>query len=157
VVAVEYFTQWVEAKPVVNITSASIKCFVWQNIICRFRVPWEITVDNGRQFDSAEFKDFCSSLGFQINFASVYHPQSNGAVEKANGLIFGAIKKCLLNQARGKWAEALPQVIWSHNTTECRATKFTSFRLLFDTEAMTHRGAQTRSTASHHRVHTYSL
>jgi hypothetical protein len=73
-VAVEYFTRWVEAKPVANITSASVKRFVWQNIVCRFWVPRELTVDNGRQFDSEEFKEFCGSLGIQINFASVYHP-----------------------------------------------------------------------------------
>jgi IS30 family transposase len=111
VAAIEYFTRWVEAKPVVNITSTSVKCFVWQTIICRFGIPWEITVDNCRQFASEEFKDFCKTLRIQIDFALVYHPQSNRAVEKANGLIFRAIKKCLLNQAHGKWAEALSQVI----------------------------------------------
>jgi hypothetical protein len=67
----------------------------------------------------------------------VYHPQSNGAVERANGLIFLGIKKCLFNQKKGKWVDELPKVIWSHNTTMSRATGFTPFRLLFGTEAMT--------------------
>jgi hypothetical protein len=39
----------------------------------------------------------------------VYHPQSNEAVEKANALIFTAIKKILENQPKGKWAEELPR------------------------------------------------
>ena len=34
-------------------------------------------------------------------------------------------------------ADELPKVIWSHNTSECRATKFTPFRLLYGAEAMT--------------------
>jgi hypothetical protein len=34
-------------------------------------------------------------LGTHAKFSSVYHPQSNGAVERANGLIFSEIKKCL--------------------------------------------------------------
>jgi hypothetical protein len=67
----------------------------------------------------------------------VYHPQSNGAVERVNGLIFSRIKKCLFDQKKGKWVDELPKVIWSHNTTVSRATGFTSFRLLFGTEAMT--------------------
>jgi hypothetical protein len=67
----------------------------------------------------------------------VYHPQSNGAVESANGLIFSRIKKCLFDQKKGKWVDELPKVIWSHNTTVSRATGFTPFRLLFSTEAMT--------------------
>jgi hypothetical protein len=67
----------------------------------------------------------------------VYHPQSNGAVERANGLIFSRIKKCLFDQKKGKWVDELSRVIWSHNTTVSRATGFTPFRLLFGTEAMT--------------------
>ena len=69
-------------------------------------------------------------------FASVYHPQSNGAVERANGIIFNAIKKCLFGLKKGKWVDELPKVIWSHNAFECRATKFTPFRLLYGAEAM---------------------
>jgi hypothetical protein len=67
----------------------------------------------------------------------VYHPQSNGVVERANGLVFSGIKKCLFDQKKGKWVDELPKVIWSHNTTMSRATGFTPFRLLFGTEAMT--------------------
>jgi hypothetical protein len=67
----------------------------------------------------------------------MYHPQSNGAAERANELIFSRIKKCLFDQKKGKWVHELPKVIWSHNTTVSRATGFTPFRLLFGTEAMT--------------------
>jgi hypothetical protein len=66
----------------------------------------------------------------------VYHPQSNGAVERANGQIFSAIKKCLFEQKKGKWVDELSRVVWSHNTTESRTTKFAPFRLLYGAEAM---------------------
>jgi hypothetical protein len=69
-------------------------------------------------------------------FCTVYHPQSNGAVERANGQIFSAVKKCLFEQKEGKWADELSRVIWSYNTTESRTTKFTPFRLLYGAEAM---------------------
>jgi hypothetical protein len=51
VVAVEYFTKWIKERIVATITSATIKKFFWQQIICRFGVPKELTVDNGKQFD----------------------------------------------------------------------------------------------------------
>jgi hypothetical protein len=70
-------------------------------------------------------------------FASVYHPQSNSVVERANGTIFSAIKKRLLDDKKGKWADQLPKVIWALNTIECRATGFTPFRLMYGSEAMT--------------------
>jgi hypothetical protein len=47
VVAVVYFSKWIEAKALATITLATIQKFIWQNIICRFRVPKSITVDNG--------------------------------------------------------------------------------------------------------------
>jgi IS30 family transposase len=83
-VIVEYFTRWIEAKPLATITSESVKKFFWQNIVCRFGVPRSLIVDNGKQFDSKKFKEFCISIGTKIAFASVYHPESNGAVERAN-------------------------------------------------------------------------
>jgi hypothetical protein len=58
-------------------------------------------------------------------------------VEKANALIFTAIKKILENQLQGKWAEELPRAVWSHNTSICRATKFTPFKLLYGEELVT--------------------
>jgi hypothetical protein len=47
-VAVEYFTKWIEARSVATITSVTIRKFFWQQIICRFGVPKELTVDNGK-------------------------------------------------------------------------------------------------------------
>jgi transposase InsO family protein len=85
-------------------------------------VPRALTVDNGKQFDSDNFKEFCRSIGTKIAFASVYHPQSNGAVESANRVVFSAVSKILFNLRKGKWIEELPKVVWSHNTTVSRTT-----------------------------------
>jgi hypothetical protein len=49
-------------------------------------------VDNAKYFDSKMFKDFYHQLRMKVAFAVVYHSQSNGAVERANALIFEAIK-----------------------------------------------------------------
>nr|GEU99355.1 reverse transcriptase domain-containing protein [Tanacetum cinerariifolium]GEX76727.1 reverse transcriptase domain-containing protein [Tanacetum cinerariifolium] len=37
IVAIDYFTKWIEAKPVATITRAHVKKFVWDNIVCRFK------------------------------------------------------------------------------------------------------------------------
>jgi transposase InsO family protein len=81
VVTIEYSTRWIEAKLLASITSDAVKKFFWQNIICRFGVPRILIVDNGKQFDSDKFKEFCTSIGTKLAFALVYHPKSNGAVE----------------------------------------------------------------------------
>ena len=56
IVAIEYFTRWIEAKPLARITSETVRKFFWQNIIYRFGVPRILIVDNGKQFDSDSFK-----------------------------------------------------------------------------------------------------
>ena len=58
-VAVEYFSKWIEAKALRDITAATLHKFFWQNIVCRFGVPKEVTVDNGKQFDCTTFRAFC--------------------------------------------------------------------------------------------------
>jgi hypothetical protein len=75
VVVVEYFTQWVEVKPLTNVSSASIRKFFWQNIIYRYGVPCHITVNNAKYFDNAMFKHFCQQIGMKAAFSSMYHPK----------------------------------------------------------------------------------
>jgi hypothetical protein len=70
-VAVDYFTKWVEAKALANITAPATQKFFWQNIACRFGVPRELTVDNGKQFDCYSFKEYCKTLGTHVKFSSV--------------------------------------------------------------------------------------
>jgi transposase InsO family protein len=151
VVAVEYFPKWIEAKPLATITLATVQKFFWQNIVCRFGVPKAIIVDNGTQFDAETFKDLCDRIGIKIHFASVRHTKSNGLVERANGIIMIGIMKLIFNQPRGKWLDELIKVVWSHNTTVSRSTRFTPFKLLFGDEAITPEEAKTgsiRTTAS---------
>jgi transposase InsO family protein len=146
VVAVEYFSKWIEAKPLATITSVTFQKFFWQNIVCRFGVQKAINVDNGTQFDAEAFKEFCDQIGTKIHFASVRHLESNGLVERANGIIMTGIMKLIFNQPRGKWPEELIEVVWSHNTTVSKSTGFTPFKLLFGDEAITPEEAKTRST-----------
>jgi hypothetical protein len=93
-------------------------------------------VDNAKYFDSVIFMGFYQQIGTKVAFASVYHPQTNEAVERVNCLIFEAIKKILAGEKKGKWVEVMPQVVWSHNTTVCRATNSTPFWLMYGAKAI---------------------
>lgn len=127
VVAVEYFTKWVEAEPITTIKASNIAKFFWKNIICRFGVPKEVVVDNEKQFDSERFRSYAEELGVKVCFASVYHPQSNGACERANGTIFAALRKRIFREAKGVWAEELPNILWAYRTTTSRPMGHTPF------------------------------
>ena len=46
-VAIDYFTKWVEVEALATITKARVRSFVWKNIIYRFGIPLTIISDNG--------------------------------------------------------------------------------------------------------------
>ncbi|XP_019462945.1 PREDICTED: uncharacterized protein LOC109361868 [Lupinus angustifolius] len=50
IVAIDYFTKWIEAEALATITSANIQKFTWRNIITRFGIPSAIVILNGTQF-----------------------------------------------------------------------------------------------------------
>jgi hypothetical protein len=56
-------------------------------------------------------KDFYHQVVTKVSFASIYHPQSNRAVERANTLIFEAINKILEGEKKGKWVEVMPRAV----------------------------------------------
>ena len=74
VVGIDYFTKWVEAEALANITEKNIRNFVWRCIICRFGIPRVLVSDNGKQFDNDSFQDFCSQLGISNHYSSSTHP-----------------------------------------------------------------------------------
>ena len=98
-VAVDKFTKWIEAVPITSSTASTAVNFI-RSIIFRFGVPNSIITNNGTNFTEEEFKDFCVEQGIKLNYASVAHPQSNGQVEKANGLVCKGIKKRLFTPLR---------------------------------------------------------
>jgi hypothetical protein len=137
-VAVDKFTKWVEAAPVTTQDSTAAINFI-KSIVFRFGVPHNIIIDNGTNFTSKEFKNYCESLGIKLKFASVAHPKTNGQVEKANGLICNGIKNRLLaplEKAKHAWVDELPSVLWSLRTTPNAATQEMSFFLVHGVEVM---------------------
>ncbi|GJT85307.1 reverse transcriptase domain-containing protein [Tanacetum coccineum] len=62
IVAIDYYTKWVEAKPLASITGKHVERFVWEHIVCRFGIPQMIVSNNGKQFEEGVFPQFCERL-----------------------------------------------------------------------------------------------
>jgi hypothetical protein len=92
-VAIDKFTKWPEATPVVSITQGAAIAFL-KSIVCRFGVPSRIITDNGTQFKSRLFQEYCEGIDTQLYFASVAHPRSNDQAERANVEILRGLKTC---------------------------------------------------------------
>ncbi|GFS34945.1 hypothetical protein Acr_00g0036910 [Actinidia rufa] len=62
IVAIDYFTKWIEAQLLAKITEKNTQDFVWKHLVCRFGIPKVIISDNARQFDNDKFKNLKARL-----------------------------------------------------------------------------------------------
>ena len=88
------------------------KKFIGRNIVTRFKVPRTLISDDGLQFDSKAFRRYCCKLGITNRYSTPAYPQGNEQAEAVNKVIFNEVKK-RLDDAKGRWVEELPHVLWT--------------------------------------------
>ena len=111
------------------------KRFVWKNIVFRFRIPYTLISDDGLQFDSKTFKRYCCNLGITNRYSTLAYPQGNGQAEAVNKVIVSGLKK-RLNDAKGKWVEELPHILWTYRTTPRKSIGEMPFSMTYRAKAV---------------------
>ena len=135
VVTINYFTKWVEAKSLAQITESKMEDFIQKSIICRFGLPHTIITNNDWQFDNQNFKKFYLKFYITYKLTSVGHPQSNSEVKMINRIILHDLK-IRLNEARGLWVEELYPILWVYRITLHISMGESSFNLAYRIEAI---------------------
>ncbi|KAJ9544306.1 hypothetical protein OSB04_024013 [Centaurea solstitialis] len=134
-VLTDYFSKWIEAAAFSQVRDKEVISFIQTNIIYRFGVPSEIMCDNGSQFISEKTRKFCDERGIRLITSMPRYPQSNGLAESSNKVIINSIRK-RLKEAKRKWVEELPSVLWANRTTPRTSTGQTPFSLVYGCEAV---------------------
>ena len=93
IIAIDYFTKWIEAESLSSIMAAQSRKFVWRNIFTQFGISEYLVTNNGAQFTDCKFREFLACYTVKHHFTSVELPQANGQVEAANKVILREIKK----------------------------------------------------------------
>lgn len=133
-VVIDYFTKWVEAKPLATIIASQVQKFCWK-LICRFGLPRTIIMDNGWHFIDRKLEKFFEGLGIKHATSSVEHPQTNGQVKAVNKTIIAELKR-RLGEKKGAWVEELPEVLWAYRCTPHGTTGETLFNLTYGIDVM---------------------
>jgi IS30 family transposase len=116
-VAIDKFTNWIEVKLVICPTADRVLDFLDE--LVRYGLPHRIITDRGSNFNNQQFWEYCENSGIDVWYVSVSHPQANGQVKRANGMVLDALKKRLHNAANtkgGKWIKELPNALWGLRT-----------------------------------------
>ena len=93
-VAIDYFTKWVEEALYARLTSSKVASFIRSHIICRHGVPHDLISDRGSHF-RVEVDTFLQRYGVQHHRSSAYRPQTNGVIEAANKNIKRILRKMI--------------------------------------------------------------
>ncbi|KAJ9704055.1 hypothetical protein PVL29_005372 [Vitis rotundifolia] len=132
-VAIDYFTKWVEAASYARLTSSGVASFIRSHIICRYGVPHELISDRGVHF-RAEVDTLVQRYGIRHHRSSAYRPQTNGAVEAANKNVKRILRKMV--ETSRDWSEKLPFALWAYRTSFHTSTGATPYSLVYGMEAV---------------------
>jgi len=131
---IDSYTRFLEAYPLTNIvTSTIIQCL--NSYFSQFGLPQTIVSDNGTSFTSKEFEQFLSALGMQHNKCSIYHPRSNGLVERVHRHMKDSLS-CMANEDHN-WHEKLLYFKLCYNSSVHSVTGFSPAELFFGRQIRT--------------------
>ena len=113
-VVVCYYSRYFEVVRLTKISS-SVVIEALREIFARWGIPEKMISDNGRQFTSEEFENYCATEGIALRHSTPYWPRMNGEVERQNR----SLKKILqISYEKGTdwWADVQSFLSMQRNT-----------------------------------------
>ena len=112
-VVVDAFSKWPEIIEMANSTTSNT-INALQRIFAQFGLPETIVSDNGTQFTSTVFQEYCAENAIKHVRSPPFHPQSNGQAER----FVDTFKRALIKLRNdGTYKESLQTFLFSYRTT----------------------------------------
>ncbi|CAF2647256.1 unnamed protein product [Rotaria sp. Silwood2] len=129
----DYFTRWINAVALPDCSDQTTAQTIFNEYICRYGVPISILPDQGTHFRNQLMNAMEKLIGYNHIFSTVYHPQSNGMVERCNATFVPQLAK-LHDRENNNWGEYLLPVVFAYNTGVHSTTQYSPFQLQFGWE-----------------------
>uniref|UniRef100_A0A9J7ZU93 Gypsy retrotransposon integrase-like protein 1 n=1 Tax=Cyprinus carpio carpio TaxID=630221 RepID=A0A9J7ZU93_CYPCA len=128
-VIVDYATRYPEAVALRNISAKSVADALFR-LISRVGIPKEILTDQGTAFMSRTLSELYELLGIKAVRTSVYHPQTDGLIERFNRTLKTMIRKFVQEDAKN-WDRWLEPLLFAVREVPQASTGFSPFELLY--------------------------
>ena len=128
-VVVDYFTRWIELFPLKSTTSINMANILMNEVFSRYGLPKHIVSDNGPQFVSNLFKNFCDTLRIKQNLTANYHPQGN-MTERVNRTLKPLIA-IYAQQQHNSWDKEIQKLAFAIRTAVNETTGETPAFMMF--------------------------
>ena len=126
---IDYATRYPEAVALPGISTEQVAEALC-TVLSRVGVPREILSDQGSQFVSNVMREVYRLLSIRHTVSSPYHPQTNGLVEKFNGMLKAMIKKLCLERP-ADWDRYLEPALFAYREVKQDSLGFSPFELIY--------------------------
>ena len=133
-VAIDYFTKWVEATSYKSVTQVVVAWFLKQKIIYFYGIPRKLVIDNGKNLNGKMIEQLCQQFKIEHQNSISYLPQMNGTIEVAN-----KNKKKILVKMTNTYKDRhkfLPFALCAYHNSVGTSTSATLYSLVYGMEAI---------------------
>src|SRR6266542_2465330 len=129
VVAIDYFSRWLEVRPLNYANAQQVVKFIYEEIICRFGTPRVLQSNRGTHFINEVIQELTDKFQIRHSLSSSYHPQSNRLVKRFNRILCEGLAK--MAETINDWDTYIQPVLFSYQTREFRVTGQLPFTLVY--------------------------
>ena len=126
---VDFSTRYPEAVALRNIDTESV-AEALLGIFARLGVPRVLLSDNGPQFISDLMQEITRLLSIRLVHSSIYHPMSNGLVEKFNGTLKRMLRRMSAERPKD-WDRYIEPLLFAYREVPQASAGFSPFELLY--------------------------
>ncbi|XP_065645722.1 uncharacterized protein LOC136076176 [Hydra vulgaris] len=127
-VLIDYFSKWLEAKPIKDKSAQTISQFLCWHGCFKIQI-----IDQGRQFVNEVRKQLHKLTGVEQRVTSAYHPQRNGLVERQNRTIKNSLIKILEGNPEMS-SQIIEGILFAHRVRRHFSTNYSPFMLMYNCE-----------------------
>ena len=131
ITAIERSTGWPIVKAVKDATEQTVIDFIHKEIFSVYGIPYEVLSDNGSNLVSIATESFLATTKLKHRHTTPYHPQTNGKLERFNGILGKILAKCLYGRPTNMWDEYLNQAVFATRIRIHAVSKYSPFYLLY--------------------------
>ena len=128
-VITDRFTKLTQVVALRMITAYTVAVAFYDAWVFKDGVPRTLLSDNGPQFNTKFFHSTCRVLGIPNLYTAVYHPQTNGQVERYNRTIASMLRNHV-GEHQDDWDVYVGPLTYAYNSHVHRTTGTTPFELV---------------------------
>lgn len=128
-------TKYIFTKATESASADSTVKFIIQ-IVSLWGTFRQFSSDRGTHFKNNTVSEVLNNLGIKQILSTAYSPETQGFVERINGVLCNSLKNYINNNNQTRWSYFLPYITLSYNSTPQTTTKQSPFYLMHGFEPL---------------------